>query len=570
MRAPLKNLLPCLLIPALASCSVARVNESADRVEATADSASTIAAQMRNTRPDRRDTVVFSDKPWVSTKPLSVSHTLSSDCIVTWRPAGAASLQEAAQEVINQCHLAVSITPDALNPAAFALQPQQRASNAPPPIQGGQDMATMLFPASVANGMSLGAGGSMGSSFGSYGPRSLYNIKWNGKVSGFLDLIAARAGVSWRYNPTEKRVEFYYLDTRTFRIYAFDDVNTVDSTVRSGMTTAAGISGDGSGSTGQNGSSGISGDSGSKQTTSSELKTSILSDIENSINSMLTPSMGRMSLSRATGTLTVTDRPEVLNRVQQLVNRENESITKQVLLNVNVLSVALTDKDQLGIDWNLVYKSLNNKWGIGLKNTMPGIDQSAISGSVSILDTANSAWAGSKAMVQALAQQGRVSTVRSPSVTTLNLPDRPLRQLPGLQPDLQRRPGRQYHLADPGRRDQRLQHEPAAVRDGKRRDAAEDQHQHDLQTDVRNADQRGLQSPVPELRHTTVRPEGTPAQRRDLGALRLRPDHRGYQQGRHRRRRILRPWRRADPQYQTRGHRGADHPRRAGLNHGEA
>ncbi len=56
---------------------------------------------------------------------------------------------------------------------------------------------------------------------------------------------------------------------------------------------------------------------------------------------MLTPSMGRMSLSRATGTLTVTDRPEVLNRVQQLVNRENESITKQVLLNVNVLSVAL-------------------------------------------------------------------------------------------------------------------------------------------------------------------------------------------------------------------------------------
>ncbi|MDI3781591.1 PilN family type IVB pilus formation outer membrane protein, partial [Pseudomonas aeruginosa] len=73
-----------------------------------------------------------------------------------------------------------------------------------------------------------------------------------------------------------------------------------------------------------------------------------------------------MSLSRATGTLTVTDRPEVLNRVQQLVNRENESITKQVLLNVNVLSVALTDKDQLGIDWNLVYKSLNNKWGIGL------------------------------------------------------------------------------------------------------------------------------------------------------------------------------------------------------------
>lgn len=74
MRAPLKNLLACLLIPALASCSVTRVNESADRVEATADSASTIAAQVRNTRPDRRDTVVFSDKPWVSETPKRFAH----------------------------------------------------------------------------------------------------------------------------------------------------------------------------------------------------------------------------------------------------------------------------------------------------------------------------------------------------------------------------------------------------------------------------------------------------------------------------------------------------------------
>ena len=110
---------------------------------------------------------------------------------------------------------------------------------------------------------------------------------------------------------------------------------------------------------------------------------------------MLTPSMGRMSLSRATGTLTVTDRPGS-STASSSWSTGRTSITKQVLLNVNVLSVALTDKDQLGIDWNLVYKSLNNKWGIGLKNTMPGIDQSAISGSVSILDTANSAWAGSK------------------------------------------------------------------------------------------------------------------------------------------------------------------------------
>ncbi|MEJ3608994.1 hypothetical protein [Pseudomonas sp. KBN10P05918] len=202
-----------------------------------------------------------------------------------------------------------------------------------------------------------------------------------------------------------------------------------------------------------------------------------------------------------------------------MVNRENESITKQVLLNVNVLSVALTDKDQLGIDWNLVYKSLNNKWGIGLKNTMPGIDQSAISGSVSILDTANSAWAGSKAMVQALAQQGRVSTVRSPSVTTLNLQSAPIQigrydsYLASSQISNVAQVGSTTSLIPGAVTSGYNMSLRRAVRDGKRRDAAEDQHQHDLPPDVRNADQRGFQSPVPELRHPAVRPEGASTQR---------------------------------------------------------
>lgn len=52
-----------------------------------------------------------------------------------------------------------------------------------------------------------------------------------------------------------------------------------------------------------------------------------------------------------------------------------------------------------------------------------------------------------------------------------------------------------------------------------------------LPADVRNADQQGLQSPVPELRHTTVRPEDAPAQQQGNSTLRLRPDHRGHRQG---------------------------------------
>lgn len=412
-----------LLAFVVAGCGIKRVDDSMQRSESTAGSASAIAASLRYAQiKPKRDTVVYSDRPWVSTQPIVAKRGLAphQDCRFIWKPTGSVTLQQAVQEVIRQCGLNIQITPDALNPSSASVM--MPTSSASPTAASNQDMASMLFPSSMA-----GAGGSSGNNYGLFGgvgaSRLIANISWNGKVSGFLDLVTARSGVSWRFDPAENAVVIYYLDTKTFRIYAFDDTTQMESTVRSGMTASTGTSGDGS--TG-GGSSGISGDSGSNQTTSVSLKTSILNDIEGSVKSMLTPGIGRMALSRATGTLTVTDRPDVLRRVEKTIKQENESITTQVILNVKVLSVTLTGRDQMSIDWNLVYTSLSNKWGINLKNTVPGIDPSAISGSVSILDTANSAWSGSSAMIQALAQQGRVSTVRSPSVTTLNLQSAPI------------------------------------------------------------------------------------------------------------------------------------------------
>ncbi|AIC21832.1 secretin [Pseudomonas chlororaphis] len=424
-RQALRAIALGLLAVSLSGCGLKRVDESFQRSEATAGSASDIAANLRNTQAEpKRETVVFSDRPWVNTQPIVSKRGLPphKDCQFIWKPIGPVTLQQAAQEIISQCNLNVQITPDALNSSFSTAAAQSTPSSAPPSASMNQDMASMLFPSSVT-----GATGSMGSNFTSFGvggTRQISNIKWDAKVSGFLDLITSRTGVSWRFDQVENAAVIYYLDTRTFRVYAFDDTTKMDSTVRSGMTTSTGTSGDNSSAGGS--TSGISGDSGSNQTSNVSLKTSILNDIESSVKSMLTPSVGRMALSRATGTLTVTDRPEVLRRIEQTIKQENESITTQVILNVKVLSVTLTDIDQMGIDWTLVYKSLSNKWGISLKNVVPGIDPSAISGSVSILDTANSAWAGSSAMVQALAQQGRVSTVRSPSVTTLNLQSAPI------------------------------------------------------------------------------------------------------------------------------------------------
>ncbi|VXC24395.1 Type IVB pilus formation outer membrane protein, R64 PilN family [Pseudomonas sp. 8Z] len=411
-----------LLACALTGCAMQRVDESIRRTEAAAGSASAITSSMRTAPTNaKRDTVVHSDKPWVSTQPIISKRGLAphQNCRFIWKPVVAVTLLQAAQEVMSQCGLNVQITPDAMNPTTTSAP--IAASNAPA-TQSNQDMASMLFPSSVTGATSQGNSFAALSGFGVGATAPISGISWSDKVSGFLDLVTSRTGLSWRFDPVENAVVIYYLDTETFRIFAFDDTNQMDSTVRSGMSASTGVSGDSSSGTQSGGtSSGISGSSGSSQSTTVTLKTSLLNDIEGSVKSMLTPGVGRLALSRATGTLTVTDRPEVLRRVAQIIKHESDSITTQVILNVKAVSVTLTDKDQLSVDWNLVYKSLSDDWGINLKNTVPGIDPSAISGSVSILDTANNSWAGSNAMIQALAQQGRVSAVRSPSVTTLNL-----------------------------------------------------------------------------------------------------------------------------------------------------
>ena len=164
------------------------------------------------------------------------------------------------------------------------------------------------------------------------------------------------------------------------------------------VNVAVGSGGGGGGSS----STGASGESGSNQSTTVTIKTSLIGDIEKNVKAMLSQQpQGRMFLSRSTGTLTVSDRPEVLSNVAKYLNSINSSITRQVLFNVKVFEVTLTDTDQTGLDWTAVYTSLSNKWGFSLKNATTGISTGAVSGSLSILDTSKSPWAGSNLIIKA-------------------------------------------------------------------------------------------------------------------------------------------------------------------------
>ncbi|MEE9681884.1 PilN family type IVB pilus formation outer membrane protein [Pseudomonas moraviensis] len=411
----------------LTGCETKRVSESMGRVDATADKANALSGSLRQQSGNTRKSVMFTNEQWVNTQPLQLKRGLpvTRDCDVGYNESR--TLQEFAQWASHVCGSSpgkvttpVQVTPDALDGGAAFMKNKGVARPTGPAPVASNDSISDLFPGgSTGSITSLGAAAP--ASTPSFGNRYVNAQRYEGRLSTLLDSVTGSLGLSWRYDAAAGAIKIYYLETRQFPIYAFNTTSTFKSEVKSGMSSTAGTSGgSGQGSS----STGMSGESGSSQNTQTDMVSSVLNDIEKNVRNMLT--MDQMSFSRATGVINITDRPDVLDAVQAYLDKENHRITQQILINIEVISVKLSDKDQYGIDWSLVYKSVSGNWGFGLGNKFPGIDGSAVGGSISILDTASSPFAGSKAIVQALTQQGRVSTVRAPSVTTLNLQTAPV------------------------------------------------------------------------------------------------------------------------------------------------
>ena len=403
----------------LSSCSLQRVNESVARAEQEAATASQYSRFLRNQQQEpARDTVVFSNKPWVSKQPMMAKRglPLPLDCDITYSPSYKVDIAEIAHSITRECRIPVIVAPDAIDPGVLSSSSQGNSQTSPPPALNSPDNLSSFMPAGVIGSVPSNAESQGRAKFPAI---SRLPIKYSGKLSGLLDQVTARLGLAWHYSAEERSVRITYFDTKTFDVWAFGDDQVIESTVKSGLVT---FSGGGSSS-----STGASGESGSNQSTTVTIKTSLIGDIENNVKAMLSlQPAGRMYLSRSTGTLTVSDRPEVLSAIEKYLHSINRSITRQVLFNVKIFEVNLNDRDQTGLNLNAVYTSLNNKWGFSLKNVASGISNDAVSGSLSILDTSSSPWAGSNLIIQALAEQGRISNVRSPSVTTLNLQPAPI------------------------------------------------------------------------------------------------------------------------------------------------
>lgn len=369
------------------------------------DTAKQIAQNKAVQTKKDRDTAVYLKDQWVSLEPIKAQERAAgpvTKCRIKIATNEPVSILEFGQIVTKYCGIAVRVTPDALsaidNPLRGDSATQTQASGmAQPMAQPGSPY--MPSPAQTATN-----------------PR-LVDVNYNGELSGLLDMVAARFGLSWKYE--DGRVKIYNLDTETFYLYAIASGTEMRSDVQSGTTMVNGASGAGAGSAGGSTSGGIGGQSTSSQTTTVVLKTAIWDDVKNTLDSMVSIK-GRCVTSPSTGAITCTDNADVLGRIRNYVDRENGNLTKQVLFHIRIVSVTLTDSDAFGISWSAVYQTLSNKYGVKLSSAFAA-PQNAVTGTFSVLSGSTSPWAGTDAILNALAEQGAVSIVKQPTVSTLNL-----------------------------------------------------------------------------------------------------------------------------------------------------
>ncbi|MBR4506945.1 MAG: hypothetical protein IKP24_00240 [Alphaproteobacteria bacterium] len=245
------------------------------------------------------------------------------------------------------------------------------------------------------------------------------NIAYTGKLSGLLSQVATDLDLLWYYDKTS--IVFYETETKTFTLYALGTDISYQSSVQT--------------------------DDGNQVFLESTLKE--WDEVESTISSIVGRSENaNFNVSRSLGTITVTAPPSVLNRVGEYIARQNKRLSQLVTIDVKVLQVSISNDSAFGLN---LAAAINAASGLNLvanpKNNLATTEASSmniavLSNTVSALTGAThmengasvsgaytneqinngslSGLAGSSALIEALAKQGKVSLVTNVGVTTRN------------------------------------------------------------------------------------------------------------------------------------------------------
>ncbi|MBV8645841.1 secretin N-terminal domain-containing protein [Paludibacterium sp.] len=229
--------------------------------------------------------------------------------------------------------------------------------------------------------------------------REKMRVNYQGPLSGFLNLTASYFDLNWSYR--DGRLQFSRFVTRTFQLAAMPSTTDAKSTLNAGLSAS---------SDGSNG-----GSAGASQTASMTVTLDFWKDLDTKIKTIV-GERGSYNVARSDSTVTVTAPASVVERVARQVQQLNRQMLRQVTVKVEVYSVTLNKDSTFQFQPFVQLQRLGVvNWSLG-QPVDSGAPGQLLTGTV----TGNGHFTGSQLMLNALAEQGQVSTLTDTSVTTMS------------------------------------------------------------------------------------------------------------------------------------------------------
>ncbi|MDR1826313.1 MAG: hypothetical protein LBQ49_01315 [Rickettsiales bacterium] len=231
------------------------------------------------------------------------------------------------------------------------------------------------------------------------------NVGFTGKLSSLLSQVATDLDLLWYYDKSS--IVFYETETKTFSLYALGTDISYQSSIHS--------------------------DDGNHVSMESSLKE--WEEIESAIGGIIDGNENaKFTVSKSLGTITVTAPPSILARVGDYIERQNKRLSQLVTIDVKVLQVSISNNSAFGLN---LAAAINSAAGLNIianptMNLSANSAAAASSLNIAVLSQGASAAAetpnngsmatiaGTNALIQALARQGKVSLVTNVGVTTRN------------------------------------------------------------------------------------------------------------------------------------------------------
>jgi type IVB pilus formation R64 PilN family outer membrane protein len=128
------------------------------------------------------------------------------------------------------------------------------------------------------------------------------------------------------------------------------------------------------------------------------------------------------AVSPSVGTITVTASPLVIRKIENLIKNQNEIISRQVIIDVNVMTIVTDKSENFQMDFNSVLNGLTDEFGLSWSGPTGELTQltDGISG---VLEGSFASLNGKKSanlLLDALSQKFDTSVTTNATVTTLN------------------------------------------------------------------------------------------------------------------------------------------------------